>query len=198
MRRTSTTGPFAPLAPFAVSTGLAVALMCTPRDAFALGPVDLEVGAKVGGGTNPFGGDGPNPLGFGLGARAGVGFFGFYGGLQFMYYFGSSQDVTGLSFNSKALLYGLEGGYSIPLVGFFTLRPQLGVGNMQINTSGQVNDSSGRLYLEPGATLLANIASIFAGVDANVLVLPDAPGPVQGNSSWRAAFTAHVQGGIKF
>src|SRR5579862_4965574 len=69
-------------------------LMMT-RDAHALGPVDLEVGAKVGVGTNPIsdqnGTSTPNPLGFGLGARGGVSFLGIYAGVQLMYYFGSSQ-----------------------------------------------------------------------------------------------------------
>jgi len=48
------------------------------RDAHALGPGDIELGAKVGYATNPLSGSGAsNPL-FGLGGRAG---FAFKGGL---------------------------------------------------------------------------------------------------------------------
>jgi hypothetical protein len=42
------------------------------REAHALGPVDLEVGARAGIGTDPCGFFVPNPLGFGLGGRAGI------------------------------------------------------------------------------------------------------------------------------
>src|SRR5260370_17643940 len=66
--------------------------LSVPRDAHALGPVDLEIGARIGGASSPVSG-GLNPLGFGLGARAGVSLFSFYGGLSFMYYFGGGQDV---------------------------------------------------------------------------------------------------------
>src|SRR5271166_2682197 len=80
--------------------GLCVAPFSLPRSASAIGPVDVEVAARVGGGTNPVNvppssahGGPPqvNALGFGLGARAGASFSGLYGGLSFMYYLGERQ-----------------------------------------------------------------------------------------------------------
>jgi hypothetical protein len=67
-------------------------LLCVPKQAHALGPLDLEFGAKVGGATNP-GGNPQNVLGFGLGGRAGVSVLGLYGGVNVVYYFGSSQTM---------------------------------------------------------------------------------------------------------
>lgn len=180
-----------------VGAALVAAAVCLPREALALGPVDLEIGAKVGGGTNLFNDPTPNPLGFGIGARAGVSFLGLYGGLQFMYYLGSTQNVAGFDFSEKAFNYGIEGGYGVSLMKFFTLRGQVGLGNMQFQTSVSQNTpgpvpfggNSGHLYVEPGATLLLSIATVFVGVDANALIVPDAPHP---------AFTAHGQVGMTF
>ncbi len=181
------------------ATAVGAAAVCAPREARALGPVDLEVGARIGGGTNPFGDSNPNPLGFGVGARGGVSLMGFYGGLSFMYYLGSSGDFPTGSLSEKALLYGVEAGYGSTFLSALTLRWTLGVGNFQVNTSGAISGSAGNLYLEPGATLLISLGTIFVGADANVLVLPGIPDPSgTGGSSWQAAFTAHGQGGIKF
>ena len=46
------------------------------------------IGAKVGGATNPLASPAPNPLGLGLGGRAGVSFFGIYAGVNALYYVG--------------------------------------------------------------------------------------------------------------
>jgi hypothetical protein len=183
-----------------VTAVLGVGSMCVPRDAHALGPVDLEVAGKVGVGTNPFGGF-PNPLGFGLGARAGVSILGLYGGLGLMYYFGSSQNLpsAGGSISSNALLYGLEGGYGAKLFNLVTLRGQLGLGSFTVNQSG-AHGASGNsvIYLEPGLTALLTFGTLLVGADANVLILPGINDPLNGQSAWDAAFTIHAQGGVKF
>jgi len=162
------------------------------RDAHALGPVDLEIAAKGGYGTNPFGGN-LNPLGVGLGGRAGVSFFGFYGGAGLLYYLGGSQgDVS-----SHTLMYGLEAGYNWKLT-ILTIRPQLGVGNFTGTTSlNNVSSSSSNLYLEPGVTALISFGTMFVGADANLLVLPDItqPGGAKGTET---AFTIHGQVGVRF
>jgi hypothetical protein len=112
-----------------------------------------------------------------------------------MYYFGSSQ--AGVSVTS--VQYGVEGGIQTSLFGLLNVRGQLGVGNFQINVSGPFSGNAGHLYLEPGATVILPLGLIFVGADANVLVLPDTAEPsLSGNSSWRAAFTAHAQGGVRF
>jgi len=183
--------------------GFALSTLSVPRSASALGPVDVEIAAKVGGGTNPIlvgsngmGPPGPqlNALGFGLGARAGASFYGFYGGLSFMDYLGSHGNGGD---SMKTLLYGVEAGYSfgVPL---FTLRPQLGVGNYTVTQSESFvspaeSFSSSSLYLEPGLTALASFGVWMVGADVNVLYLWPSGG-------WNSqpAFTAHGQVGVKF
>lgn len=74
-----------------------VAVVTTARTARALGPVDVESGAKVGGATSPYSNGGAiNPFGFGIGGRAGIVLLDhLYAGVNVMYYFGSSGPATG-------------------------------------------------------------------------------------------------------
>ncbi len=163
------------------------------RDAHALGPIDLEVAAKAGGGTNP--GSGPlNPLGFGLGGRGGVSFFGFYGGVDVMYYLGGSETVLGESVSAHTLMYGVDLGYNIK-VAILTLRPQLGLGNFTVSTSPG-GGSASNLYLEPGVTGLLAFGTFIVGADANLLVLPGINTPT--GSTTETAFTLHGQVGLRF
>jgi hypothetical protein len=191
------------------SAALGVCMLSVTRNASALGPVDVEVAAKVGGGTNPVNvgsesqppgaapSNPPNPLGFGLGGRAGASFMGFYGGLSFMFYLGESQVNQGVTESLKSILYGGEAGYNIR-VSILTLRPQLGIGNFtrSQNWSGGTmlppgSTSTSSLYLEPGLTGLLAFGMWIVGADANVLFLTGLSG------AW-PAFTAHGQVGIKF
>jgi hypothetical protein len=200
---------------FAGALAFGAATFAMTRNAHALGPIDIEVGAKAGIGTNPTSSSSatvngvsatasaPNPLGFGLGARGGVSFMGIYGGVQLMYYFGSSQDesVLGQTFSAKehAFMYGLELGYGFKLLDLLTIRPQVGIGNATFsfsgNTSGVANvntdQSNSNLYLEPGVTVLISLGGWFVGADANVLFFP-------GLDNSKAAFTLHGQIGLKF
>ena len=189
-----------------------VAAVFCVRDARALGPVDLEVGAKVGGGTNPLSGESPNPLGLGIGGRAGLAFAGIYGGVALMYYVGESQNVSSAlgsgSISDHVLMYGFEGGYSLYFLDkLLTIRPQIGVGNFTISVSGSGSvsgigfsgsNSANNLYLEPGVTALISIGQWFVGADANVLILPGITDPGGTSSSTDTAFTLHAQGGVKF
>jgi hypothetical protein len=183
---------------------LAVAAALFAPEARALGPLDLEVGAKAGVGTTPGGVPSgyPNPLGFGLGARAGVSIIGLYGGLSFMYYFGGSSNVqipTGagvisVSESVNSLLYGVEGGYGTKL-GPLALRGTVGIGNIGTTASASgVSQTQNGLYIEPGVTGIFSIGIWFVGADANVLVLPS----YAGGSSLEAAFTLHGQFGVTF
>ncbi|HTQ44405.1 MAG TPA: hypothetical protein VMI75_16705 [Polyangiaceae bacterium] len=166
--------------------GLAsIAIVTSTRTAHALGPIDLEVGAKAGVGTKPYNGDGPNPLGFGLGGRAGVVLLDhLYGGVNVMYYLGDSQN--GVSFNT--LMYGVEAGWGLKLLEILTIRPQVGLGNATFSAG---NASNSNLYVEPGVTGLVSLGMLFVGADANVLVFP-------GLANSNAAFTLHGQVGLKF
>ncbi len=208
---------------YILASAAALGTLSVAPTAAALGPVDVEVAAKVGGGTSPVdngvdtSNGGPpggrpmvwnnpvaNPLGFGFGMRAGASFHGFYAGLSFMYYVGESAQVVGLYSKARSVLYGVEGGYGIGL-GPFTLRPQLGVGNYTLTQSGidpqylqNVGPSTVHyLYLEPGVTGLVTFGGWMFGADANVLFLPGWNGSKPGSNS-EPAFTAHGQVGIKF
>jgi hypothetical protein len=175
-----------------------------PRQAFALGPVDLEVAAKVGGGTSTVSGGGPNPLGFGLGGRAGVSIFGFYGGLAAMYYLGESADTALNGLGSvhtqvSSTLVGLEGGYNLGL-SILTIRPQLGLGYYNAGFSlsyqgaagapGPTSQNTSSVYLEPDITALVSLGIWFVGADAGLLWVPAVD-----NS--QVAVVVHGQVGIK-
>lgn len=169
-----------------LASGLAsIGVMTSASTAHALGPIDLEVGAKAGVGTNPDSGGGLNPLGFGLGGRAGVVLFDhLYGGVNLMYYLGGSEDGV----SAHTLMYGLEAGWGFKLIDILTIRPQVGLGNANFSIGG-LSDSN--LYVEPGVTGLITLGMLFVGADANVLVFP-------GLANSNAAFTLHGQVGLKF
>ncbi len=168
------------------------------RDALALGPLDVELGAKVGGGGAPFSGQ-PNPLGFGVGGRAGVAFTGWYGGLSFLYYVGESGTVRAVTASEHSFLYGVEGGYGLSLLGLLTLRGLVGIGNFTVDSTGILKPSLSNLYLEPGITALVSLGLWYVGGDVNILILPGISDPTNpGSSSWATALTAHGQVGIKF
>jgi len=190
----------------AAALSFGVGTFAMTRNAHALGPVDIEIGAKAGLGTSPVSSSGyPNPLGFGIGARAGVDFLGIYGGVQLMYYFGGSDDVSvaGQSFSLKdhTFMYGVEAGYGLTLLDILTIRPQVGIGNATFSTTGNVSGSiangsvsggsDNELYIEPGVTGLVSLGGWFVGADANLLFFPSLD-----NS--KVAFTLHGQIGFKF
>jgi hypothetical protein len=183
---------------------LAVGAVWIPRAAFALGPVDLEIAAQVGGGTSTVGSGAPNALGLGLGGRAGIDIFGIYAGVAAMYYIGdggNGPDANGNTVHTYAnsSLVGLEGGYNIGL-SVLTLRPQLGVGYYNAGFSystpqgiGATSTSGGNsssVYLEPGLTGLLSFGIWMVGADAGILWVPAV------NDS-QAAVVIHGQFGIK-
>jgi hypothetical protein len=189
---------------FVASSVLGLSTLAVSRDAHALGPVDLEAGAKVGYATSPVSGGGTNPLGFGVGGRAGLAFLGgIYLGGNIMYYLGGSTNVPApnggvvtsagsVSVSTNTLMYGGELGYGIKILDLLTIRPQVGLGNATFSVSGGGQSaSSSYYYLEPGVTGLIGLGLLYVGADANVLVLPSLP-------SSQAAFTLHAQIGVKF
>jgi len=186
------------------------AVLFSANAASALLPLDVEVGAKVGGGTTPsnVASGGTNPLGFGLGGRAGVAFLGLYGGVSIAYYFGGSETlpIVGavvpavFSASTHSLMYGFEAGYGTVLVNVVTLRAQVGIGNFtQTVDLGSMSSDNSNLYLEPGITALVSLpfGGLFVGADANVLVLPGVK-DATGQSQTVTAFTVHGQIGYKF
>jgi hypothetical protein len=147
------TASFSAVLPPVVGLALAVC-----PDARALGPLDVEVGARGGMASNPIGGGFPNPLGAGAGARAGVSVLGFYAGVTAEYYFGQGgqsgrsgpitpppppMSVTIIygSMSVQSLLLGGELGFGVKLGRFVLLRAQLGFGDDMIIATGEVYES---------------------------------------------------------
>jgi hypothetical protein len=179
-------------------TALAIAaIVGSARDAHALGPVDIEIGARVGGGTNPDSA-GPNPFGIGIGGRAGVSIFHIYGGLSGIHYFGSSRTIPtaagNISTTFSSTLLGVEAGYSITAIPHLTLRPQLGIGNAAFSFA---DVSQSHLYLEPGFVALITLGLLYVGADVNLLAIPgiDQGG---GDTKTYTSATIHGQIGIQF
>jgi hypothetical protein len=179
----------------------ALALVGTTKRAHALGPIGLEAGIAVGYGTNPQSNDVGNPLGVGLGARAGVVLFdSLYGGLKIMDYIGSSstQSLAGTSVTEKvhALQYGLDVGYNLPIP-VLTIRPQVGVGSIGFTGSvDNVSQTNSSLYIEPGVTALIGLGLFYVGADVNYMLIPSFP-QGDGSSKFEGAVTIHGQIGVK-
>ncbi len=183
------------------------------RDANALGPVEVEVAAKGGGGFPPLGGNGDG-LGGAVGGRAGVLLpaSGLYGGLSFLEYGGGGSSTDPVLVSSApmpvggsyhSLAYGIEGGYGLRFFDELTIRAQLGLGDyVDIEdtqystgeTTTQTTHTRHSFYLEPGVTTMIALGPVFVGGDLNLLIADFA---YQG-SKYEAAFTLHAQLGVKF
>jgi hypothetical protein len=190
---------------------VALGIGLSSKDARALGPIGIEVGAKVGYGTDPGGANSPltgasvNPLGVGLGGRAGITVFGIYLGGSIVDYLGSGDTLGG---QYHALQYGGEIGYGFKIL-FLTLRPQIGLGNIQISDSapnviaGAAFPGGSSFYLEPGAVALLTFGIVYFGADINALIITAEPAAGGGgnftfNTSTHTALTVHGQLGLSF
>jgi hypothetical protein len=187
-----------------VMVGLPLAILAFPTKANALGPVDIEIGARGGVTASPLG-----PLGFGIGGRGGVSIFGFYAGIDVIDYLGATSACGGCSMpagaqqlqqSRSALLYGFEGGYNFKF-SVVTIRPQLGLGDFRWSTSygGSPGNPppgpsaiSNYFYLEPGVVGLVSLGMFFVGADVGVLLLPTGPDPPD------PGLTVHGQVGVTF
>lgn len=159
---------------------IGIVASAAPRDAHALGPIDLEVAGSAGVGFEPADLK-VNPYGFGLGARAGVRLVGLYGGVRAAYYVGqASLDVTQL---------GVELGYG-PSFGPVTLRGGVGLGHF--TAGGSISTSTTHLYIAPNLTALVRIPTspLFVGADVEYTI-------VTGDSAWNSP-AAHAQVGVIF
>lgn len=181
-----------------VASVLVAALLGAATEARA-SDVGVEVGGRIGGGTDPHVGI-VNPLGLGLGVRGGAIYRKIYAGGALTYYLGDHGTDGSSRSASTALQAGFEAGYGFTF-SVFTLRPQVGLGNISFRhtvetatpqTGAQENvDTHGHFYLEPGLVAHAAFGFGYTGADVNALVLP-------GNRTTAAAFTAHWQFGVRF
>jgi len=179
------------------TAGLNVAILALPAKADALGPVDIEIGARAG----VAGPHVPPLLGFGIGGRGGVSFIsGLYAGIDIIDYLGGAAPcgsckqgpggpgVVGAP-QSAALLYGFEAGYNLK-VSLVTIRPQFGVGRFSL-VPGFVSNS---VYFEPGVVALVSLGRLFVGADVGALL-------IDSSSSFGPGFvvlTFHGQIGVTF
>ena len=172
------------------------------REAHALGPVGIEVGLRVGDGTNPSGNNsGVNPFGVGLGGRAGITLFNIYAGVDIMDYLGSGDTYGGIY---HAMQYGGTVGYGIK-ISVLTIRPQIGLGNISLSGSNNPADypSSSTFYLEPGALAMITIGWLYFGADINALFITTEPaygsgGNVNTNTNWPISVAIDGQLGVTF
>ena len=161
------------------SVALALALLAS-RPANALGPIDVEIAGKLGYGSN-------FPTNFGFGGRAGVSFFGLYGGLNVVEY------------PFQVLTYGGEVGYGIK-VSILTIRPLFGFGDaaVSLTPTAAICASGGTcpsldtnyFYVQPGGLLELAFGHLILGVDAAAFV------PTVSGS--QASFTMNGEIGVKF
>ena len=185
-------------APLLLAALAAAALpLAFSTSAHALGPVDLEIGLRSGVGTTPsnFPSGNPNPLGFGIGGRAGVDVLGFYGGLGLMYYTGGSSN----GFSDHSLMEGVDVGYNIKLA-ILTIRPMIELGNITVTGSeGGSSLSNGYFFLEPGVTGLVSLGMVSVGADVNALIITGVPAtPPATGKQIDTSLTIHGQLGLKF
>ena len=180
-----------------------LAFGASENHAHALGPIDVELGAKVGVATNP-NSDGPSPFGFGIGGRGGVSVFGLYGGLSAVHYFGGSKDIGNVTVDASSTLLGVEVGYTIKAVPVLRIRPQIGVGNAHFSSGADgtdVTSSNDHVYLEPGLSVIIPLALLYVGADANAILVPGVDSPTlsdPGATKTYAAFSIHAQVGVTF
>jgi hypothetical protein len=159
--------------------------------------VSGEVAARVGAASTPT--DEPNqPLGPGVGLRAGVSLPHLYLGLAGDYWFGGGQ--SGVS--DHALTVAFEGGYSFVIADIVTIRPTMGFGGRDIHTSSP--SESAAFFFEPGVTALVQLtARLFVGADLGVMLAAPRYNPCAfagacGSTPWGAAFLFHFQLGLRF
>jgi hypothetical protein len=186
---------------------IGLAAWASPGTSWPLGPLRVEAGVQAGAGTTPFGT--PNPLGFGLGARAGASLANVYGGVSMRYYFGGSSvtcptielsTCQSIQVSVHAIVYGFEGGYDFEWLRPLTLRPRIGVGNFELFEQQQTLGAGGAVvesgatsyfYLEPGVTVLLPLGRVFVALDTGFLWLPAADGT-------NLSFTGQGQVGLRF
>lgn len=182
--------------PHFIASAAFLAALAVSAPASALGPLGVEAGVKGGVGSNPFDGD-PNPLGIGLGARAGIDVTKLYLGANVLYYLGGSTTTPIAKVDAHSLLYGLELGYNLEILDLLTIRPQIGGGNYTLTTSvGDASSSKSNLYLEPAVVGLIGLKPLFVGADLGLLVLPGFSQGQQDSKTYTAV-TMHAQIGVK-
>ncbi len=139
----------------------------------------------------------PPLSGGGPGVRAGVSFFGFYGGLSYVDFLseGSCLDsYPGSCGSTHAASYGVELGYEHTFFGRLVLRGLLGVGDRVETASGTTGQCSGAppcsmvtttswhgsrgdFYLAPSVLAAVTLGPVLIAADATLVYMPSAGAP---------------------
>jgi len=177
-----------------------------------LGAVHPELAGRM---TFALGSEVPGsfPLtGGGFGARGGLSYRGFYGGLTYMDYLTDSECLdTGSNtpcFSSHGLSFGAEAGYGHTFFRVLTLRGIVGVGDYAILntatdyscsditnpascTTTSSNGSKHSFYVQPEGLIEVSLGPVILGVDGSVFAMPGSPtGPF-------APFMMGIQAGAR-
>jgi hypothetical protein len=143
---------------------------------------------------------GINPVGGGIGARAGVAYRGFYFGASLAdTFYGSTAPYPDST--TTLLMAGAEAGYGATIQQRWVVRPRLGLG-LGIVASSRLGGTAaeaqsgfgGLFYVEPGfetMLLLGEAKRWFLGVDANVAIF------VPGQDTM-SALVMHGEVGVRF
>lgn len=103
-----------------------------------------------------------NPYGLGFGADLGRTLGkGMYVGLEFNYFFGTTQQESGVDSNTNVVQYGVEFGYDAGVSSDVVMRPKLGFGVATVSTEEDGGDYVGGasktgLFMPVGLALLCS------------------------------------------
>ena len=106
-----------------------------------------------------------NPYGFGLGADLGHTLEkGMYFGAEFNYFFGTTQQGSGVESTTNVVQYGVEFGFDAGVSADVVMRPKLGIGVATAGTEQNgddfvASDSTGGLFVPVGLALLCSVGN---------------------------------------
>lgn len=139
------------------------------RRDFVADPAGFSVGGSLGLGTQ-------DSYGFGVGLKAGYTLPNrlYFGGVG-NYHIGNQTEALGNTISNHVWYLGPEAGYDVG-VGPVIVRPALGLGfafrSQSANGPGLSNagnQTDTRLYIAPGASVIAPIGNFFVGGDARIM-----------------------------
>lgn len=161
---------------YAIGSAVALGALISATTAKAETPFTADK-FQVGGGLNygVFMGDDdndpPNPYNFGLGLDLGYTLgAGVYLGGEFNYFFGSTEETSGIEATVNIMQYGVVVGYDLGLTPELVLRPQagIGMGSAKFELSGggfEDSNSESGLFIPIGAGILYSMGGWYLGGD---------------------------------
>jgi hypothetical protein len=177
-------------------------------------PVALELGGLTGYASAPIRG-GTNPFGAGFGGRGTLQLGHVDIGVAIVDYLGG----TDVDVRYRALLYGLELGYTIRLASLgkavLELRPRAGIGeaavyytdpSLAVDVVSSASGGGGRssdtltvsnVYVQPALVLQLDFPGAFVGLEGSTLVLPGIAYGGADPTTW-VSYSTGLQAGLRF